>query len=93
MVQQPFLKVLHIEVPIPLYSKMFNCKGIHLQIPEWKGQKITASIISSSGQRVTSLGSDADGTLFWDTRSVTRGVYFLQLKNDNRNLSMKLLVK
>jgi hypothetical protein len=68
-------------------------KGIHLQIPEWKGQKITASIISSSGQRVTSLGSNADGTLFWDTRSVTRGVYFLQLKNDNRNLSMKLLVK
>jgi hypothetical protein len=68
-------------------------KDFRFQIPEWKGQKTSAAIINSSGQKITMLDSDANGTLCWDTRAVAGGIYFLQLQNDKSNLSMKILVK
>jgi hypothetical protein len=68
-------------------------KDFHFQIPDWKGQKISAMILNSSGQRITQLDCDACGMLCWNTRSIAGGVYFLQLQNDNAILSMKILVK
>jgi hypothetical protein len=68
-------------------------QNFRFQIPDWKGQKIGAAILNSSGQKVTRLETDSDGGLCWNTRSVAGGVYFLQLQKDNNTLSMKILVK
>jgi hypothetical protein len=68
-------------------------KDFRFQIPEWKGQKMSAAILNSSGQKITHLNIDADGMLCWNTRSIAVGIYFLQLQNDNNILSMKILVK
>jgi hypothetical protein len=68
-------------------------KDFRFQIPEWKGQKTSAAIINSIGQKIAILDSDATGTLCWDTRAVAGGIYFLQLQNDKSKLSMKILVK
>jgi hypothetical protein len=68
-------------------------KDFLFQIPEWKGQKISAAIINSKGQQVTKLCSDATGTLCWKTGSIVGGVYFLKLQNGQNNLFMKILVK
>ncbi|HEX2959066.1 MAG TPA: T9SS type A sorting domain-containing protein [Chitinispirillaceae bacterium] len=68
-------------------------KDFHFQIPDWKGQKITASILNSNGQKIAFLTSDAEGAVSWNTRSVAAGVYFLNLQNNINTLSMKILVK
>lgn len=68
-------------------------KDFHFQIPDWKGQKVVAAILNSSGQKITSLNIDSDGILCWNTQSIAVGVYFLQLQNENNILSMKILVK
>jgi hypothetical protein len=68
-------------------------KDFRFQIPDWKGQKVAAAILNSSGQKISHLDIDADGMLCWNTQSIAVGVYFLQLQNGNNILSMKILVK
>ncbi|MBN1600244.1 MAG: T9SS type A sorting domain-containing protein [Chitinispirillaceae bacterium] len=68
-------------------------KDFLFQIPDWKGQNISAAIINSQGQKVTTLNSDATGKLCWNTRAIAGGIYFLQVQNDRNTLSMKILVK
>jgi hypothetical protein len=68
-------------------------KDFRFQIPDWKGQKVAAAILNSSGQKISHLETDVDGTICWNTQSIACGVYFLQLQNGNNILSMKILVK
>ncbi len=68
-------------------------KDFRFQIPDWKGQKIVAAILNSSGQKIVQLDTDAEGALSWNTGAIACGVYFLQLQNEKNILSMKILVK
>ncbi|KMQ50735.1 hypothetical protein CHISP_2418 [Chitinispirillum alkaliphilum] len=51
------------------------------------------TVIDLKGKIVATLQPRPEGIVFWDTRDVARGVYFVRLRNGVNDINLRLLVK
>lgn len=75
-------------------SKTFNGSTVSLKIGNWSGgNKYSANIIDITGKLVFSPKISQDGILSWNTERFPRGIYLINVKTDQGQLSAKIAVK
>jgi hypothetical protein len=66
---------------------------VTLRSPEWVGDNKSASIIDVNGKTVAHLQALTNGEIEWNTESVAKGIYFLDIGNIKNSTTLKILVK
>ncbi|MDG5816607.1 T9SS type A sorting domain-containing protein [Chitinispirillales bacterium ANBcel5] len=69
-------------------------RTISIKITDWNGAKTSSiSVIDLKGKTIARLQASHTGVISWDTQNVPKGVYFLRLNNNVRDISMRIVVK
>lgn len=67
--------------------------NLSIKIPELAGVKKSASVLNLYGESIATLYSSADGTIKWNTESVAKGIYLLNINSFSTPINMKITVR
>jgi hypothetical protein len=68
-------------------------KTITIKIPEWVSEKKSASVINIKGETIANLQASAEGNIYWNTVSVAKGIYLLNIRSSSNEVNVKIAVK
>jgi hypothetical protein len=67
--------------------------NVSIKIPEFLDVKMSASVVNIAGETITDLYPSADGTIKWNTETVAKGIYFVNINNSTNSINMKITVR
>jgi hypothetical protein len=78
----------------PDYNHSVIAGGIvSIVIPGWQNSSLSATVVNSMGEKVTSAEALDNGTIRWNTSNVSKGYYMLHISNGSGTIAAGVVVK
>lgn len=75
-------------------KKIIKGKNIAFQILNWEqGENAHANVVNLKGSVIKTVPVSDNGTLYWNTESIPRGIYLIQINLQNKTLNTKIVLK
>ncbi|KMQ50041.1 hypothetical protein CHISP_3073 [Chitinispirillum alkaliphilum] len=76
-------------------NQMYTYQGktLVVRIPDFNEKNAKVKIVNLKGEKIETLQTSEDGSIRWNTRSVSKGVYIMNVAGSRHDLNLRVVVK